>query len=170
MALEATQWLALGWDAGDAEDGFLLPCSFGANVEAGIRLGGIWVGWDLGWGLQGAAGGGPPAHGFGWHWAGMRVMLRMDPYCPVALELMWRLGSGWGGIWVGVFEVLPVGDPQPMALEPRQWLGFGWGLGWVGVCEVCGATRGYRHHGAVEPTAMGTACATPPTHKDSVCH
>ena len=37
-------WLALGWDAGDAEDGSLLPCSFGADVEVGIRLGGIWVG------------------------------------------------------------------------------------------------------------------------------
>ena len=42
-------WLALGRDEGDAEDGSLLPCSFGADgadVEAGIRLG-----WDLGWGL-----------------------------------------------------------------------------------------------------------------------
>ena len=47
MALEAMQWLALGWDAGDAEDGSLLSCGFGADVEAGIRLG-----WDLGWGLQ----------------------------------------------------------------------------------------------------------------------
>ena len=132
MALEAMQWLALGWDVGDAEDGSLLPSGFGANganVEVGIRLRwdlgwglrgaasggpsahgfgakavvGIWVGWDLGWGLQGAVGGGPSTHGFGGN-------------AMVGIGLGWDLG--WG------LQVLWMGDPQPMAL-----VGIGLGCG-----------------------------------------
>ena len=63
MALEATQWLGLGWDVSDAEDGSLLPCGFGANgwdqVRVGFGLGSLrccgwgtlspWLWLALGW-------------------------------------------------------------------------------------------------------------------------
>ena len=61
-----------------------------------------------------------------------------------------------------------------VVLSPQLWSqGSGWDLDgggiWVGVFEVCGAMRGYRHHGALEPTAMGTTLCHPPPHR-AVCN
>ena len=62
----------------------------------------------------------------------------MDPYCPVALELMepmWRLGSGWVGFGLGSAGAVG-GGPSAHGFGGNAMVGIRLGGIWVGVFEV----------------------------------